>query len=261
LDLRLTFDEDEKNYDRWRPTYCHELFEEIIRYSSLTEKSFVVEIGCGIGQATEPFLKKGCNITAVEYGTNLAKFISEKYKHYPNFKVENTQFEKFVYEKNSIDLIYSATAFHWIPEEIGYTKVLDMLKTGGTIALFWNNPFLNRKDDRLHQRIQEIYSKYFPKEINKIKQKKVENDITRYEKIVNTLKKYGFVDVENHVYKQTRTFKADEYIALLNTYSDHRTLDITVKGNFENEIRDAINELGGILTVYDTIDLYFGKKP
>lgn len=41
----------------------------------------------------------------------------------------------------SLNIRYSATAFHWIPEEIGYPKVIQMLKPHGTLALFWNKPF------------------------------------------------------------------------------------------------------------------------
>lgn len=37
---------------------------------------------------------------------------------------------------NAYDLIYSASAFHWIPEEIGYTKVYKALKPGGVIRIY-----------------------------------------------------------------------------------------------------------------------------
>lgn len=31
MDKRFTFNEDVKNYDRWRPRYCKELFNDIIQ--------------------------------------------------------------------------------------------------------------------------------------------------------------------------------------------------------------------------------------
>ena len=34
MDLRLKFNEDEANYDKWRPSYVPELFEEIITCGS-----------------------------------------------------------------------------------------------------------------------------------------------------------------------------------------------------------------------------------
>ena len=58
-----------------------------------------------------------------------------------------------------------------------------------------------------------------------------------------------------------RQFTADEYIGLLNTYSDHRALPKQIKKELETEISILINDCGGILTVYDTIDLYLAQKP
>ena len=43
-------------------------------------------------------------------------------------------------EEGAYDLVYSASAFHWIPEEIGYPKVYGMLKPGGAFARFANHP-------------------------------------------------------------------------------------------------------------------------
>jgi hypothetical protein len=37
-----------------------------------------------------------------------------------------------------------------------------------------------------------------------------------------TLAAYGFGDVVTHLYRGKRSFNARDYIALLNTYSDHR---------------------------------------
>lgn len=255
MDKRYTFNEDPKNYDRWRPTYCKELFYDIIRYSELNEKKKAIEVGIGTGQATKPFLMTGCDVTAIELGTELAEFSKEKFKEYKNFQAFNTTFEEFECLNNSVDIIYSATAFHWIPEEIGYPKVMQMLKPGGTLALFWNRPFASREDDLLHQKIQSIYQKYRPSN-NKI----IENDAERYKKILETIQSYGFIDLEMKLYHNTRIFTANDYINLLNTYSDHRSMPGSVKLAFESEIKNAILENGNSLNIYDTMDLYLAKK-
>ena len=256
MDKRLTFNEDAVNYDKWRPRYCDELFSAIIDYSQLNNKNLAVEIGCGTGQATEPILKTGCSVIAVEYGENLASFASQKFEKYKNFRVQNIEFENYHCENNTVDLVYSATAFHWIPEEIGYKKVFNMLKDDGVIALFWNKPFLNKTDDPLHQKIQTIYD-HFREEGKSL----IEDDAERYQTILNTIRKYGFINAEYHIYKNTRRFNADEYISLLDTYSDHRTLPLLVKEQFATQMKNAIDSFGGILNVYDTMDLYLAKKP
>ena len=90
MDKRLSFNEDVVNYDRWRPRYCKELFDDIIQYSELEQTKKAIEVGVGTGQATEPFLATGCELTAVEIGEDLAEYTKEKFKEYGNFKVYNT---------------------------------------------------------------------------------------------------------------------------------------------------------------------------
>jgi len=75
------------------------------------------------------------------------------------------------------------------------------------------------------------------------------------------MKKYGFSNCQSHLFYSVRQFTADEYIGLLNIYSDHRALPKQMKKEFETEISVAINDCGGRLKVYDTIDLYLARKP
>lgn len=255
MDKRVTFNEDVKNYEKWRPTYCQELFDDITQYAQLTKDKKAMEVGIGTGQATEPFLMTGCDVTAIELGKNLAEYSKEKFKEYKNFSVHNTSFEDFQCNDNSIDILYSATAFHWIPEDIAYPKVLRILKNGGTLALFWNKPFIQREDDVLHQRIKNIYEKYRPSNT-----KFIENDIERYNKISKTIQSYGFRDMEVKLYHNTRVLNSSDYISLLNTYSDHRSMQEATKQLLYSEIEKAILENGDILNVYDTIDLYLARK-
>ncbi|HAT4125468.1 TPA: class I SAM-dependent methyltransferase [Clostridium perfringens] len=255
MDKRFTFNEDVMNYEKWRPTYCEELFHDIMEYSKLDRNKKALEIGIGTGQATLPFLKTGCDLRAIELGENLAEFSKNKFKDYKNFNILNVPFEDFKCDENTFDLIYSATAFHWIDENIGYPKALKLLKPGGTLALFWNKPFIGRKDDLLHQKIQSIYERYKPS-----KAKPIENDEEHYKELLEKLRKYGFKDVELKLYHKTRAFNACDYISLLNTYSDYIAMNPNIKEHFEKEIRQAILDNNNSLKIYDTMELYLARK-
>lgn len=85
--------------------------------------SDVVEIGIGGGQATLPILKTRCTLTAIEYGENFSKLCEEKFKEYKSFSVITNKFENVSFPDSKYDLVYSASAFHWVPEDIGYPKV------------------------------------------------------------------------------------------------------------------------------------------
>lgn len=255
MDHRLTFNEDAANYDKWRPVYCGELFQDIIAYSRIGPGRRAIEIGIGTGQATRPILETGCELAAVELGKNLAEYSQSKFREFNPFKVHHTSFEDFTSQENSADLIYSGTAFHWIPEEIGYPKVLHLLKDGGALALFWNRPFAAREDDELHQQLQRIYQKYRPSAARLI-----EHDTIKYNAVTQNLHKYGFRDIGFKLYHLTRRFSSADYIALLNTYSDHRSMPAAIKEPFEEEIHAAIMKSGDVLMIYDTIDLHVARK-
>lgn len=255
MDRRLTFNEDAANYDKWRPVYCEELFQDIIAYSQIGQGGRAIEIGVGTGQATRPFLETGCALTGIELGAELAEYAQAKFQEYRNFTVCHSSFEEYEGPEESVELIYSATAFHWIPEQTGYPKVSGLLRNGGTLALFWNRPFVGREDDGLHQEIQRIYRHYRPSASALI-----EHDTQRYQAITQKLHAYGFRDVQFKLYHLTRRFSPEGYIALLNTYSDHRSMPSAIREPFEDEIRAAIIQSGNVLNVYDTIDLHLARK-
>ena len=254
--LETTFNQVSTEYDKWRPTYVADLYKDIFSTKEITPSSTVLEIGIGTGQATLPFLEKGCSLTAIELGDKLAEFTKEKFKDYPNFKITNIPFQEFEAPPNSFDLIYSASAFHWIPEELGYKKVYELLKSGGVFARFANHPFKDKEKEELHIAMQEIYKRFMPYSLHGTEYS--EEDAKKRADIST---KYGFIDVAYKLYQRTRTFCARDYIALLGTYSDHIAIEESKRCKFFSEIEAAIHEYGNTITLYDTIDLQLSRKP
>lgn len=91
--LEWTFDTVAEVYEKMRPGYVEELYQDIFQYIPVDESSNVVEIGIGGGQATPPVVKTGCKLTAVEYGEALSEICREKFKEYPRFSVATLKFE------------------------------------------------------------------------------------------------------------------------------------------------------------------------
>ena len=254
MERRMTFDLDPARYDRHRPGYAADLYREIFHYSGLKSDMKALEIGIGTDLATLPILETGCEVVAVEPGPNMAAYVREKFAGRPNMRVVLTDFEKYEPEER-FDLIYSATAFHWVPEEVGYPKVLSLLKPGGTAALFWNRPFVGRPDDPLHVEIQKIYRKYRPDQVEPERFSKRD-----CRKVLDSLERYGFMDAECYLFHRTRTLSAADYAGLLKTYSDHQTAGEGEARGLIPEIEAAINAHGGEITIYDTMDLYLARR-
>ena len=256
--LEWTFDTVVAAYEKFRPSYPDELYEMILNYTTLNESCYAVEVGIGGGQATLPILKTGCNLTAIEYGRKFSELCKEKFKEYPNFSVLTNKFEDTPFENNIYDLVYSATAFHWIVESIGYEKVFSMLKSGGVFARFANHPYPAKDNLHLFEEIQGIYGEYYH---NKNQKSPTEYADERAAQIAKVAEKYGFADIKYALFHRTRIFSASDYCALLGTYSDHIAVEETVRKKFFSKIEDAINNYGGTITVYDTIDLQLARKP
>ena len=254
--LEWTFDTAADTYAKIRPGYVDELYQKIFDYIPISETSNVIEVGIGGGQATLPVLRTGCKLTAVEYGENFSRLCREKFRDFPKFSVITGKFEDVKLEDDACDLIYSASAFHWIPEEIGYRKVFSILKSGGVFARFANHPFEDKGRAALADEIQKRYAQYMgydrrPAEYNE--------EMARQR--AEAARQYGFCDIAYHLFQRTRTFSAEEYITLLGTYSDHMVLEESKRKEFFSQIEDLINKYGGKITIYDTIDLQLARKP
>lgn len=253
--MRLIFNEDVKNYDNSRPCYPDKLFEDIFSYSHLSKTSEVLEIGIGTGQATPPFLQKGCKVTAVELGRSLSRYVKEKFKNFGSFNVINADFMELPIAANAFDLVYCATAFHWLPQKEGFKKTLDILRPGGVLALFWNHPFPNRENDESNRINRRVYDKYRPSD-----KKIAEFSKNDCQKTLGALQRFGFRNTQSKLYHRKRTLSSAEYISLLNTYSDHRALPAEIKKEFETEMKRSLDKEGGKINIYDTIDLYLAAK-
>lgn len=259
--LEWTFDTRASTYEKLRPGYVHELYKMIFDYVAISESSRVVEVGIGGGQATRPFLETGCSLTAVEYGEELSKLCREKFKDYSSFGVVTNRFEDLSFTDKSYDLVYSASAFHWIPESVGYSKVLSMLKSGGAFARFANHPYRDKGNPSLCAEIDGAYAEYYYPYYNKKQEIPKEYSEEQAAERARIAEKYGFVDIKYALFHRTRTFSASEYTKLLETYSDHIAIEEKIRKDFFSKIEDAINRHGGSITVYDTIDLQLARKP
>ena len=258
--LEWTFDTVASKYEKMRPGYVAELYQTIFNYITINESSNVLEIGSGGGQATEPILATGCHLTAVEIGEQFSALLKDKFRKYRNFSVIMGKFEDAELQNSSFDLIFSASAFHWIPEKTGYEKVFSLLKKGGAFARFANHPYRDKGNKELSDKIDELYDEYYNKFHNKSREPLTEYTEEQAKDRAMISEKYGFTDIKYALFYRERVFSAEEYIKLLGTYSDHIAIEESIRTKFFSKIEEAINQHGGTIKIYDTIDLQLAKK-
>jgi len=132
---RRVFNEVPELYDRVRPSYPTDLFADLVAVAGIDERSAVLEVGCGTGQATRPLAELGCNVTAVEPGAELAEVARQRLLAFPNVAIETSTFESWDPHDRRFDLLVAASSWHWIDPNIGWRRAHDVLRPGGRMAV------------------------------------------------------------------------------------------------------------------------------
>lgn len=251
MDYRKIFDNNvlPEDFDKWRTRYCDELFADVIEHSKLSIGKTALEIGPGTGQATEPILKTGCSYLAIELGENFTKDMKNKFGSYDNFQIVNADFETYDFGNNQFDLVYSAATIQWIPEEIAFPKVYNILKNNGTLAMFMTHTDFKSTNEALYNKIQEVYGNYF----------KPEAPYSRHLEYNNVIN-YGFTDFECRHYHKVREYNADEFASWTRIMAPQLTIQEPNKSKFIEGIKDSILSFGNSITLLDDIVLYLVRK-
>ena len=258
-----TFNTVADTYEKIRPGYPDELYQALFAYAPLDDSRSALEIGIGGGQAALPVLKTGCKLTAVEYGDQLAQLCREKFNDYPRFSVITGKFEDAALPDDAFDLVYAASAFHWVPEEVGYPKVLRILKSGGAFARFANHPYRAGDNPELFEAINRVYAEHYYTYYTHKKQPDQypiysEEQAAERARIAD---RYGFRETRYELFRRIRALTAAEYRMLIGTYSDHIAMAENIRERFFDSLEDTIVRYGGTISIYDTIDMQLARKP
>jgi SAM-dependent methyltransferase len=238
---RITFEEMADLYDEIRQGYPGELIEEVLSLSGIPAQGRILEIGCGPGNATLPFARRGFRILGIELGERLAALAAKNCQAYPGVEIRNISFEDWEPEEEAFDLALSADAFHWIPPEIGYPKVARALKASGSAAFFWNAPVDPGTD--WSKAIDAVYQSTAPGLNNPDKAFTEEWLVGVIQE--NFAESGCFGEVTVRRYPWSRVLDAEQYLKQLRTYSGHRGVDAATRVRLYAGIREVVESYGG----------------
>ena len=239
--LRATFNQVPELYDRARPTYPPQIFDDLIALAALQPQSHLVEIGCGTGQATMPLAERGFAVTCVELGEQLAAFAQRKLARFSNVEVINANFETWQPERAEFDAIVAFTAFHWIAPEVRYTKTAELLRDRGKLAIASAEHVLPPDGDPFFAEVQEDYDAVVPGDPKTKAGRPPHPDALVG--IAGEIAASGhFRNVGERRYLWDVTYTADDYIAVLNTYSNHRAFDDETREQLFSRIHPRIQD-------------------
>ncbi len=127
------FDGLVSEYDRYRIGYSTELYDAVERLG-IAPRSTIIDIGCGTGLATEPFVARGIRVVGLDPS---AEMLAVAKARVPAATFVTAAAEHIPYGVASFDGAVSAQAFHWFDADRAYAELLRVVKPGGTIAVWW----------------------------------------------------------------------------------------------------------------------------
>jgi SAM-dependent methyltransferase len=217
--LRETFEEVPDLYDRARPSYPAELFDDLETLGGLPAGGRILELGPGTGKATLPLAERGFRVVGVELGEGLASVARRNLAAFPNVEIVNVPFERWETDA-TFDAVVAFTAFHWIDPEVRYEKPARLLREGGTLAVVATEHVHPEHGDRFWAEVQEDYDAVVPSEDNRPPPRPEE--VADLSAEIETSGRFRNVAARRYLWDAPYT--ADEYIGVLDTYSGHRSL-------------------------------------
>jgi SAM-dependent methyltransferase len=219
-DLRTAFNQAADLYDRFRPGYPEEVLTDLAELGGVGPACRVLELGCGTGQLTLPLAQRGCVITALDIGAEMAALAQKKLAGYPSVRIVVAAFEEWPLPAEPFDAVVSATAFHWLRPEIRVAKSADALRPDGALAVIGTHHIAGG-DESFFVEVQACYERWDPSTQPGLRLP-APPDIAFDSEEFDRSGRFGPVSFRRYEWEQT--YSSDSYRSLLLTYSGHRAL-------------------------------------
>jgi len=260
LAARETFNGVAALYDQMRPGYPSAVFDRVTSIAGLNQRSRLLEVGCGTGHATFEFARHGLAIDCIELGENMAALARQRLAEFPRVSITVTDFDLWT-TPSRYNLIYIATAYHWLNQQTRVARLASLLEPGGRLAV-WRNHHArtNGASSEFYAAAQKVYLRIAPELVHKFGGLLTPEAIPQPEK--DEWQASGlFTDVQTHTWLWSRDYTASEYAQMLATHSNHQMLDEHTRAALLNRLARLVDDFGGQVTSEYVTLLHMARKP
>jgi SAM-dependent methyltransferase len=242
--LRATFESAADRYHQARPDYPPALYDAVARAVRLSPGDRLLEIGCATGKATLPLARRGLAITCLEPGPELAAAARRNLAAFPAVSVVTTDFETWAAPPGErFDLVFAATAWHWIDPAVGFRRAFELLAPGGHLALWAQGHVFPEGGDPICTDIQAVYDEIgegMPPGQLQSRPGELPDELSA------AIEASGlFTDIVVEQFDWEIRYDADGYLALLDTFSGHIAMAPWQRDRLYGEIRRRLAERPG----------------
>ena len=231
--LAATFDDAAALYQRARPEYPSAIYERLLEVTGLAPPSRLLEVGCATGKATLPLARLGFHVTALEPGAALATAARANLKDY-DVEVIEARFEDWKPDGPAFEMVFAATAWHWVDPSARYQKAATALRPHGFLAIWGAGHVIPYDGDPFFEEIQAVYDEIgepLPEGWVTPRPGELPDDS-------HEIEASGLFDLfEVRQYDWETVHDAQGYIDLLNTFSGHIAMAPWQRDRLYGEIR------------------------
>jgi SAM-dependent methyltransferase len=175
----------------------------------------------------------------VEIGADLAAEARRNLGGFPQVNILNGAFETWAPPQAGFDLVFAATAWHWIDPAVRYRKAWELLRDGGHLAFWEAAHVFPAGGDPFFRELQDVYDEIgeglpagaqFPAAAELPDQRAGIEATGLFTDV--TIRRFGW-EIE---------YTADEYIRLLDTFSGHIAMAQWQRDRLYGEIRRRLAE-------------------
>lgn len=240
MELRDSFERAAAIYDEARPRYPDALFRTLLRRTGLEAPAEILEVGCGPGVASTPLAERGHRLTCLERGAELAARAGEKLGRFSGVSVVHASFEDWAPPRwGCFDLVFAATAWHWLDPSTRYVRAHRLLRDAGWLAFWSATHVFPDGGDPFFKEIQPVYDaigESLPSDT--VLPRPGERRDARRE--ITESRCFRVVSVDRFDWETT--YDATAYLALLDTFSGHIAMEPSKRARLYGEIRRRLAE-------------------
>jgi hypothetical protein len=242
-DIRLSFNEVPDVYDRARPSYPAELFDDL--FSLLPPRPQIVEVGPGTGKATKDLLARGASVLGIEIGPATAAKLRSNLPS-DRLRIAVGDFELLELKGAEADAVFSATAYHWISRKAQADRPATILRTGGLVAVVDLIQVDSGDDAGFFAASQPIYARYGQGHTGPPAPTRGEVD-PPIRGVLDPDPRFDSVAVRRYDWNQT--YDATEYRDLMLSYSATQMMQESDRSGLLDAIESFIrSDFGGVVT-------------
>jgi SAM-dependent methyltransferase len=215
-----TFDTAAELYEQARPGYPPALFVDLsAALGTRAAHARVLEIGAGTGQATRGLLDQGWSVVALEPGARLAAVARRVLAGRGDVEVVEQPFERWdPRDREPFDLVLAATSWHWVDPRVGYRRAAEVLRPGGHLAVVATEHVLPPDGDDFFRQVEAAYDEVG---LGDGRGGPAHPDTIEPPDVAALRASGCFEEPAVRRYLWALDYTADEYVALLSTYSNH----------------------------------------